>query len=1667
MKTIVPERFTLVRRLRVDHKSIIFIGIDHATGPAEVLIKIIRKGQFDPDPSRLRQFFSWFKGVWHPHIATVLDAGLTTGQNLFYVREFLPTSELFAENQTPAMPLLVSVLKFMALNERVHGALKPSNVFFSSGSLKIADPRIEGVPETFETEESIRYTAPEALKGGKPNFESDLYSLGAILYRLLTGQNPFDDGDLNHLKAKYLYASPKPIIDLCHVSKSLSDSVGTLLDKDPSKRRIAFEALAESIGATTIFPRRAAFVGQTVLKDVTEILSSQRNASLRVILIEGEPGIGKSRFLEELRLHAAFQPKASVTSGQCLDSSTVPFHPILQGIRALLNTAPPQDLNTLWPALSKHLHTSDNSAKGHYPVERVVNELVGLLGSLARRTSILFALDDIEYADRGTEQFIEQLAFRASEVPLTLVLTRRPDAHLFKLGKVLAESLAGDFTRIRLRSLTAGESHTLATFLTGSADRQKLAVEMSAGNPRFLHEYAQSAEDSSSKLSTALNEAMSDLISKLDERLRPVAESLSLFEKAIELETLGKLCALDRSDLDARLLDLESLGLAELTDNRAVLKYPVLRLRLYASISRACKTHLNRLAFESLKSSGDLETVAHLALEARMLKEAADLYLQLARQSFGERKFTKALQFYLRFERCARVVGTYLKPDDRAKLGNCYESTGNLKRALRIYRSVLALQTVQRDSELLSSVYASLARIYEKKMISKRTHFHTLAIECLSERSPTITSRYLDLCNTLLRTGQVSAASAAFEKAVESSAGRHTARIEHIKGALYIHTANFKAAFECLSRSTEPDKTTEVVLNNLVVCLENLGRLQEARKIQLQAQEMAATNGFLPIQLSSLCNLGCIETKLGNMREAEESFNRSHTWLERLRNQEKEIDVASFSVTYSDAALHSMQTGKYGRSARYLCKLTPSIGSLFEMDRLVAEMVRCEFFLRLGQTSKVRLLLQRLKNSETFNTDFFQVEKALIASRLELTLSETTVSELQRVLAITERLETLYQKCKVLVRLAAVSVGLNQRKNAEAYAKDALQLAETHGYKPLAAEAFLWLGLATESPRDQQLSLTTALQNAAEMGLVELVAEISFHLGAVQMRVENFITAHEYLTKSVSILDDIVATVPPRLRARYLRGSWRREARKLLENCNRFVQSDPYWSAAQDRQGRDDRYFRGAYRFTISSSKGGSAESLSQALLDALAATLLRPVVITLKSRQGPITISVRIQLNDEVRERIESTRRRSNGHIYFGSADKGNLKDTVAWIPLHSEEYDGGIYVSCGQGESPFAEGEMEFLTIVGGIANGALHQLRNQPARQSENSEMTEFHGMIGASKAIRGIYSHIEIAAGNTATVLIEGESGTGKELVARAIHRAGPRAKEPFVAVDCGAIPEGLIEAELFGAKKGSYTGAVQDRPGLFEAAHRGTIFLDEISNTSVALQAKLLRVIQEREVRRIGETKGRTIDVRLIVATNANLASLAQDGRFRKDLLYRLNVLHITVPPLRNRRDDIPMLAHAFLGRLNTTNKTKKYFAPGVVNRFSAHNFPGNVRELQNAIERAYFSSREASINEVRLEERATDNGSSPDEIQAWFKELSEGRRDFWTAVHNRYKRRDISREKVIALVDYGLRSTRGNYKTMAAMFRLKGSEYRRFMDFLRRNDCLLDFRPYRKAADTE
>ncbi len=223
---------------------------------------------------------------------------------------------------------------------------------------------------------------------------------------------------------------------------------------------------------------------------------------------------------------------------------------------------------------------------------------------------------------------------------------------------------------------------------------------------------------------------------------------------------------------------------------------------------------------------------------------------------------------------------------------------------------------------------------------------------------------------------------------------------------------------------------------------------------------------------------------------------------------------------------------------------------------------------------------------------------------------------------------------------------------------------------------------------------------------------------------------------------------------------------------------------------------------------------------------------------------------------------------------------------------------------------------------------------------------------------VLREIELLGGVNTTVLIEGETGTGKELVAREIHASSPRKDQPFVAINCAGLTESLLSSELFGHRKGAFTGAIEDKRGLFEAAHEGTLFLDEIGDMPAAVQASLLRVLQEREITRLGETKPRRIDVRVLAATHRDLRQEVAAGRFRSDLLYRIRVARIELPPLRERAEDLSLLVDAFLRELReSVDKPVTALSPGALRRLGTYRWPGNVRELRSALEFAVIRCR--------------------------------------------------------------------------------------------------------------
>ena len=311
-----------------------------------------------------------------------------------------------------------------------------------------------------------------------------------------------------------------------------------------------------------------------------------------------------------------------------------------------------------------------------------------------------------------------------------------------------------------------------------------------------------------------------------------------------------------------------------------------------------------------------------------------------------------------------------------------------------------------------------------------------------------------------------------------------------------------------------------------------------------------------------------------------------------------------------------------------------------------------------------------------------------------------------------------------------------------------------------------------------------------------------------------------------------------------------------------------------------------------------------------------------------------------------------------------------------------GCIYLDTTTSSARFDKDHLELVASMAGISAVALENARRLLWLEQENlrlaAEINLQHNMVGEGSLMKDVYRFLSRVAPTDSTVLVSGESGTGKELVARAIHRNSPRASRPFVAINCAAIPEGLLESELFGYERGAFTGATAQKKGRLEMADGGVVFLDEIGELAPALQVKLLRVLQEREFERLGGSRPIAVDIRLIAATNKDLAAAVKTKTFREDLYYRLDVVSVVVPPLRERREDIPILAEYFVTKFAAKCKVKaKKISAEAMAGLMNYDWPGNVRELENAIERALVLGVSDAIRPEDLPESILEKDPAP------------------------------------------------------------------------------------------
>ncbi len=1537
------------------------------------------------------------------------------------------------------------LLLYLHRRELHWGPILPSQLHLDSKGHLVAQlppPRLSHAPLS---DSAIRYCAPEALQGAGWNRSCDLYSLGMLLYRLFAGLPPYFEDLAQGLKEKQLLAYPTPIRELRpDLPWAAAQLVEALIQKDPEMRPSSpSHAVAVLESLTEKRPRgcqepELAFVGREAelsrFREIVERFSAQPKSGLA--LIEGVAGIGRSRLLERfstiLKLHR-------------LDVREVGCPP----------DAGPEgwDLKEFPSALV----IADLHLAGAAGWQRIADLLSG------ERPILVVGDSRIEECSQARRRVLE-------------MLSRQDRVEVFRL-----EPIRGDHIRRLLQPLSEPERPTLLPSL----------LKQCAGNPFYLSEtlrdmvrkgelkYSRDgwkcilAGERDDDAPSSVAEHALVRISRLARRPQELVETLSIIDRPGPVELAAAALGWGVEEIEHEARRLEGLQLARLggtlSDSMISLTYPWLSRAIRASISAQRRRFLHRriaLCLEELLTPGS---------PAWML-EAVVLHSRCGGDEEKAQKFLRRAVDALRKESSASAAADLLEEaagrdwDTDSQLILLLYQSGQILKCLKRCRRTLdsasvrahpqrrafvlsmlgRLHLLRGDAETASRVLQSAARILPPEAdLSLDNEVQGELLGCLSYCGDS--RRAAELAQRLSRESHRRAQDPSYEKICyafflycQYLADRPSESIDWI-------VRSIRSALDLGRRGRASGR----MINLSLVHLE-LGRFQSAdRLLEYVAQcPEASANAEISVFLQFAQSL--LRQRRGLLVQAEEGMSkllRRNRRTNRNRNIEAGLCI--------ELARNHAQRLQPEAALDYLQQCRPLLhrDSMFDSS-LNAALTECWTRSLLGD---YREALETLDQFDWTQTPRRRSEYRILKGRV--LLESERLCEAEQVLSEAgsdcDRDNRLL-RIQAAIALADLRLRKGDWEGAGCQARAAGRMASILDCPALAAESLSLLALSClqqgKPPRARAYGLR-ALQAACRTENPALQAQVESVLGRIRLDLGETAAAQRSLFKALQVFKERLLELTPDRRRRF-------EGRFMApieRNLRRIFPTDSSHSA---------RYLTWLRRLTRLRTEPLDPRRLGEALLESTADCLATSGRFFWRGRHdGPFRLAASrgscLRSGRHLLPSASPTPESSGGEIL--SCNDGITTELA--LRLRSEAgIIGQLYLECPRGI--VRETELEFLSLLAGLASSCAAPVsaaeRNGSGGQS-NSGMEEW-GIIGRHAAMQELFERIRRFAPTSAAVLIEGESGTGKELVAKAVHRLSRRKGGPLVAVNCSGLPESLIESELFGHARGSFTGAVQSKRGLFEAAQGGTLFLDEIATMPSNVQQSLLRALQEKRIRRVGDAIERPVDVRVISASNQPLGKLVESGAFRRDLFHRLNVCRLRVPSLRERRSDIGLLSLHFLDELNGAEGRSVSLASDALRALERYGFPGNVRELRNALESAFYLSRGNCISEAELggrlqpAEAAQGEGES---VPTILEDLISGRKDFWTSVRDPFLSRDLSRSEVRQVIALGLEACQGSYRRLLSHFRLPESDYKRFLGFLGNHRCKIDFRSYRPKPRTE
>jgi transcriptional regulator with GAF, ATPase, and Fis domain/tetratricopeptide (TPR) repeat protein/predicted Ser/Thr protein kinase len=1586
-------RYRVLKRLGAGAAGGVYLVEDRVLGGPPVALKRVEASSDPTFRDSFAREFAVLSSLSLPGVAQVFDLGVIPADaelpaGPFFTRSYVDGAPLDAfaagHGAEECFAILLRVLDTVGQLHRhgiVHGDIKPANVIVDThGQAHLID---FGLASRGTDAERLRgsgtpgYMAPELFRGAAPSVAADIYALGATLWTLATGQAPLEELGERAVGAKLRGELPRIPATMQGVRRTVLEAALWALADDPRERAPSADELLARLeralwGGTRARMANAprAFVPPRARgRDGvwSELERCAREASPGpLLLLEGARGMGKSTVLRELKWRlqlGGFSVIELRCSGGGLD-------PLAQLLRQAIAFAGERE-----PGVRE---LAEQAERGQAARDALVQGVVSALGREAGEARIIVLVDDLDDAEALLSEALRLAVHSDATVPPVVIASaQRVDA--------AAVDALGGVARITLEPLSEADAAFVIAQALGPVDHtaQQALLSHAAGNPGVLVEALTAlaerdgltAEDverlSPGEIGSSLARAK---LEQLPAAARTLAAALAAVSGPLPLSPMVAWLGGEGEDA---VRELVTRGLARTDEQRIVLIDGTLAEWLRAGGGRlTVRDVASALLASTAYGVFDVVARAELALVAEqpaLLREHAGAAFALL-SARGAHALAARL-----YEACLVHAAGEEARELRLALGDVYTTMGEYVRAAEHVEPVL-------DDAQASQPSRSRARVCAGRALVAAGRFER-AIELLSgvsDEAPRALRAQAarELARVHLRRGASEAAKAAVDRGLDAALPEDTSRAEllAIDGMLASMRGDRERAHQRYELAVEAARRAGVlrdeaqVLGYRALSYEREGELERARDEYAACLSAARAAGDIALTATFALNLGNVSFRSGHHEGAEAHF----TLAARLSRRAGRTTTALLANN-NLAHLH-VYLGTYAR-ARSLAET-----SLAEAERLGVE---------LAQAHALQILAD--------------IEARTHETESGLARYETAATRYKKLGRSREVAEVLLDAAEVLLDRAGVSDG----SAAAAKLAAARELVDKHGIDDFRVRLKLLLARARAHNGDVEGALAELERLEGQLGAHEreLRWQMCFAQAKLHRVLGSELLCAKKAREGAELIEGVAAGLPRDAREAFRADPRRREA---LEFAAARDQSSPgartsmgaQTTAFADRRferlleiikrlAREHDLDRLLERITDSAVELSGAERGFVLLVDEKGQLAAHTVRGTGGAAEDPHvafsqSIAEAVLIDGEP---ILTVNARDDRRVNeFMSVHKLMLK-SVACIPINGPRGPVGVlYLEHRLRAGRFQESDLDLLVAFGDQTAIALEnarlwaenerrrkelELKNEELAQAKaeverllearTEELEEArrdlgraraelegqhkkHGIVGQSAAMRRVFALIDRVQDTNIPVVIQGESGTGKELVARAVHFQGARKAGPFVAVNCAALPEQLLESELFGHIRGAFTGADRDKKGLFVQAHGGTLFLDEFADMPMRMQIDLLRVLQEGKIRPVGSDQEVAVDVRVVAATNRPLMKLVADRKLREDLYYRLSVVEIRLPPLRERAEDIPILCDHILSRIARQDGSRpRKLSRGALESIIDSGLPGNVRQLEHLL----------------------------------------------------------------------------------------------------------------------